>query len=209
MTNNSNSSILERSVNSLQWFYTMVLSLAVVHAVQQILVYDSTNQQFSLNLGSLHNFMVFLVIVIPFYQGANRYLDETYVSGNVEVKEMTGLVDFLFFFIEGMIFYSMAILINNNYYFYLSVLTVLGVDIVWLIFVYFANNELFKKIYQWLILNIITILIILILITINVIDEKLKYYILSIILFIRTVADYYLSWPFYWPSFASNNEASK
>lgn len=46
-------SLIERSVNSLQWFYTMVLSLAVVRAVQQIVEFNSITKEVEINFNNL------------------------------------------------------------------------------------------------------------------------------------------------------------
>jgi hypothetical protein len=196
-------SILQRSVNSLQWFHTMVLSLAVVSSVQQIISYNAATSVLVFKSEFLHNFIVFLFIVIPFHQGANRYLDETYVTENLTVHKFTGLVDFGFFFVEAILFYIMSLLIQNNGYFYISTLVVFGIDVVWLVFVYFENKALFAKIQQWLYLNLGAIVVVAIFLILKQLDETYKWYLLAFILFVRTILDYGLSWPFYWPAFAT------
>jgi len=207
MANEPKTNILERSVNSLQWFYTMVLSLAVVHSVQQLISYDVGTKALHLNYEYIHNFIVFLAIVIPFHQGANRYLDETYVSAKMNLNEFTGIIDFLFFFFEGMVFYVMAIFIQNNLYFYWSTILVFGVDVIWLCFVYYSNKELFSKIKWWLILNVIAVVLIFLIIISNIVlDDPEKWYLLAFLLLLRTFFDYKLTWPFYWPAFYLNRE---
>lgn len=184
----------------------MVLSLAVVSSVQQIIKYDASLSVLIFKSEFLHNFIVFLSIVIPFHQGANRYLDETYVTENLTVKKFTGLVDFCFFFFEAILFYIMSIFIQNNFYFYLWALVVFVADVLWLAFVFFANNLLFKKVKQWLYLNLAAIVVISFFLIWSGLDPDLKWYLLAFILVVRTLCDYGFSWPFYWPAFSVNNQ---
>ncbi len=201
--------ILQRSVNSLQWFHTMVLSLAVVSAVQQIVNYNASSATLVLKSQFIHNFAVFLLIVIPFHQGANRYLDETYITDDLKVRKFTGLVDFAFFFMEAILFYIMSLFIQNNGYFYFWTLVVFATDLVWLAFVYFENHDLFMKINQWFYLNIGAAILIVVFLISKQMDEAYKWYLLAFLLLVRTVMDYGFSWPFYWPAFSIEVSESK
>jgi len=200
MEKNNESILATRSVNALQVFYTMVLSLAVVQSVQQIIDINYATNGIIFKTEYAVNFLVFIFLVIPFYQGAIRYLDETYITGKRPVlKKLQGLIDVLFFFFEGMIFYSMALAIPNNHDFYLATLIVLTVDIIWLGSVYFANHMVFLQIKWWLFLNVIAIFIILFSFSMNCLDEKSKYLYLGAVMFLRTILDYSLTGSFYWP----------
>jgi hypothetical protein len=197
---------MQRSVNSLQWFHTIVLSLAVISSVQQVINYDIVTSTIILKAEFFHNFIVFLLIVIPFHQGANRYLDETYITENLSVRKFTGLIDFAFFFIEAVLFYIMSLFILNNKFFYSWALLVFVIDVFWLAFVYFANKNLFQKVKPWLFLNVVAIIIISFFLITNILDNNFKWYLLAFILLLRTILDYYYSWPFYWPAFSINKE---
>lgn len=195
--------VTERSINSLQWFYTVVISLAVVYAVKQFIIIDEPTGVVTFDTEFLINFIAFILLVIPFHQGANRYLDETYLS-DISSHKLTGLVDFLFFFVEGMAFYAMAILIKNNIYFYKAIMLVLFIDIVWLVFVYFANPKTFDKIKNWLWLNSITAILLAYLIFSNHLDPPIVWYFTGGLLILRTIGDYVFCWDFYWPKFETS-----
>ena len=115
-TNPDSKSLTERSINSLQWFYTIILSLAIVKVITQFIT--SSGDVIKFENGYLLNFIVFMILAIPFHQGANQYLNAAYLTKKYQIKKWTGLVDFLFFFIEGMVFYAMAIMFINKVSFF-------------------------------------------------------------------------------------------
>lgn len=199
------STVTVRSVNSLQWFYAIVLSLSVVQAVKGIIEVNTTNLNIIFNLSSLPQFFSFIAILIPFYQGANRYLDDTYIRKKNHMNPLAGLIDFFFFFVEALVFYCMALLIFKPEAFYIGVLAVLFIDVIWLIYVYFANKEIFKEIKCWLGINTITFIILIIVLICPLIDNDIKKWLSMVVLIIRTIIDYWLVWPFYWPAFDSIN----
>lgn len=197
------STVTLRSVNSLQWFYTIVLSLAVVQAVNGIIEVNTTNLNITFNFANLPQFFSFIVILIPFYQGANRYLDDTYICKKNHVSPFAGLIDFLFFFIEALVFYFMALSIFKPKAFYIGVLVVLLIDVIWLMFVYCANKEIFQKIKYWLTINVITFTILIIVLICPLMGNYIKNWLSMALLIIRTLVDYWLVWSFYWPALDS------
>lgn len=100
----------------------------------------------------------------------------------------------------------MALTVPNNINFYWATLVVFAVDVVWLSFVYNSNNELFQQIKWWLILNFVAVILILIFIAWTGLEERLRFIILAILLFLRTILDYKFTWSFYWPGLSSNKE---
>src|SRR5690349_850145 len=65
----------KRSVDNLQRLYTFVVGLAVTEMLRRMLNPLATDYAVWLM------FTAFLFTVVPFYHGANRYLDATYVTG--------------------------------------------------------------------------------------------------------------------------------
>jgi hypothetical protein len=183
----------------------MILSLAVVSAVQQIIRYDAASSQLTIKYEFLHNMLVFLFTAVPFHQGGNRYLDETYTTKNISVKRFAGLVDFAFFFAEAVLFYVMSLFIQANEIFYTWVLVIFVIDVLWLGFVFFANPPLFSKTKQWFLLNVGAIIVVSLFLLYHGLDDARKWYLLAFLLVVRTIADYGLSWPFYWPAFAAED----
>jgi hypothetical protein len=194
-------SLTEKSINSLLWFYTIILSLAIVKVITQFI----SLQDNSLKIESdfIFNFIVFMLLAIPFHQGANQYLYTAYLAKESYVKKWTGIIDFLFFFIEGMLFYGMAILFLNNKLFYYACIVLLTFDIVWILSVRLTNKKLFKKVIKWLIINSVAVILIFPILYFECLNESLRYIYVAIILILRTIVDYIVQNPFYWPSFDS------
>src|SRR6476620_10742803 len=72
----------ERSVDSLQKVYAFVISLALVQAIQIVLV-DRTTMDFvdiHTMLQRAPAFVALLLVLVPFYHGMNRHLDVCYIE---------------------------------------------------------------------------------------------------------------------------------
>ena len=73
----------KRSVDNLQRLYAVVISLAVTEAVRRTVFGSQSTDPPELSAISANQWLIltsFLLTVIPFYHGANRYLDATYVT---------------------------------------------------------------------------------------------------------------------------------
>ena len=157
------------------------------------------NKITNINIKSLPTFAALVFTIIPFHHGASRYLDETYIRKSPG-RPLAGLIDFFFFFIEAIIFYVMALLISQPKPFFFVLSALFGIDIIWLVFVYFTEPESFKKIRWWLLLNTIMVLVLLV---VNagtfMADNAYKWIVLAALVLIRTVIDYKSEWAYYWP----------
>ena len=95
----------QRSVDSLQMIYAVIVALAIGNAIQTIFL-DATTKLFIFDfslLSSLPAFLTFIVIIVPFYQGMNRHLDNCYIINTETHVEGALLFDFLVFFFEAII----------------------------------------------------------------------------------------------------------
>src|SRR6476661_3705790 len=74
-----------RSVDNLQRLYTVVISLALTEYLRRLLTQSAEANEATGYNGWLM-FVSLIFTVVPFYHGANRYLDATYVTGERAAK---------------------------------------------------------------------------------------------------------------------------
>jgi hypothetical protein len=206
----SNTKLVERSVSNLQTLYTVVVGLALVKALQTIFFKDANLESMRISWAYLPALISLVVTMIPFYHGACRYLDETYICKRKQESKLGGLIDFIFFFCEGSIFYILALSLEDPLAFFRWWLILLLMDIIWLVFVFFNANNVFKKIKSWFWLNLASGLVVFAAIASKFFKEDInEWIILTAFLLVRSVLDYSLAWLFYWPSYDSSDESSR
>lgn len=195
-----------RSLDHLQTLYTVIIGLSIVEGIKSLLILDIEIESVSLfstmiNHEAIPTFLTLIFTIIPFHHGAKRYLDDTYIFREINEIPLTGLFDFIVFFVEAIVFFIMAILIPIPKYFFLMLIVLLTIDIVWVGFVYLTSNYSFQKIRFWLYANLIYVIVLPIFIYGNfILNESTTWSLLAVFSFIRTVFDYKCSWSFYWPS---------
>ena len=98
---------VERGVDNLQRLYTIVIGIALTEALARFVLgpgfrTSAVAAPATLYLAAYVPTMVaFVATLLPFYHGALRYLDETYVINATRVKPSALLVDFLVLFVEA------------------------------------------------------------------------------------------------------------
>lgn len=97
----------ERTVDTLQRFYAIVIGLALTTGVKVLIesigiVSGDVAQNTALNTTKptvIFVFMAFLFTIIVFYHGMNRHLDETYILGKEpDQRRLPMLIDILCLF---------------------------------------------------------------------------------------------------------------
>ena len=68
----------DNSVKNLEHLYTTVVAVALSLAIYQLI--DTTGGKIQFRLELVWCFLTFLVTLIPFYHGALRHLDITYIE---------------------------------------------------------------------------------------------------------------------------------
>ena len=195
----------ERSVNNLQRLYAIVVSLAIAHSLIQIIEIISNKglTNFVGYYSELFMFFSFIVTLIPFFHGANRYLDATYVTGERTAGHYALLIDFIALFIEGLALFVLGMLITNLNVFYSFLVVLLVFDIAWVgSTTLTAKNESDKvpKFKKWASINAIAVAAILVSVWSNLWPGQLiKSTILVLIIIARTIYDYVSVWGFYYP----------
>src|ERR1051325_6616791 len=97
----------KRSVDNLQRLYSVVVSLAVTEILRRLLIGYAAGGTIA-GYKEWFMFVSLIFTAVPFYHGANRYLDATYVIGERSAKHYALMVDFIMLFFEGLLFFGLA-----------------------------------------------------------------------------------------------------
>jgi hypothetical protein len=193
---------VERSVDSLQKIYAVIISLALGQAIKQVVELCSGCNDLAICINVLPQFIAFVFVVVPFFHGMNRHLDFCYLEKDVnDVKQGGLLLDFLVFFIESTLFFVCAYQIANPITFFLFLSIVLAVDMIWASLSHLIHYKSFENsVLRWLVINGVAITIGYLVVLLNIYSDSSKQWALMIIVIIRTVMDYASGWQFYFPA---------
>lgn len=204
---------VQRSVDSLERLFSVVVALAITIAVEKTL-FDSAGQlypwtdvngehvlvhQVALRLPAL---LGFLVSIVPFYHGMNRHLDITYIEHTVpRRKEGFLILDFVAFFLESCLLVALASLVDNCPIAFLVLVLLLSVDVLWAWIVHGIHySDIDPSTITWTKINALAIPALLVIVFSNIFPEGLiRNLALCGAATIRTVCDYYFCWEFYFP----------
>jgi len=198
-----------RSVDNLQRLYTFVVSLAFAESLRRAFLTTTNNVDLSTShSGKWMMCGALIITAIPFYHGANRYLDATYVTGErASNTRFSLMIDFLFVFLQALLMFTLALLITagdssvdqtNHRLFYWGLALLLSIDILWIFITRYTTRDdpsrpkklQFRK---WAIINIVTVIIILVLVYFAMWKGLL------VLLSARSVVDYLIAHDFYYP----------
>ena len=197
----------ENSVKELANLYNVVIGIALSVAIYQS--FSDGTQKLTLSFSDLPNLVIFLALVIPFYHGAVRHLFATYVEGggSTNIKSGALLADFVLLFVEGCLFVMMAMTIDQIVPLIWVVVSLLILDSIWGFLAWLAftgaKSQYAEK--RWAFINMITSGLIVILMMMfseffeNSENATKAAIVMAIIISIRTVVDYCLTWKFYFP----------
>jgi hypothetical protein len=195
---NSDQTRREASVDALRSLYRIVVALAIVEALRRAL---TTDGQFvgiaviqSTNLSKLVLLLTFVPTVVRFFHGASIHLSPL---GDARLKPA---IDFIGFFIQALLFYILALTVNDAKAFMLLFGILIVADTTWLLILFATNHiRLDKTSRQWLVSNmLIFVALILFHIHEKSISDYLGYGLLSVA-WIAAVADYSINRNFYFP----------
>jgi hypothetical protein len=180
--------------------FSIVLALALGEAFKQ---YVSEKHDGAIQWDRTLALLTFLLLILPFYQGMNRYLLQTY--GGIPTPQFSALFlifDGIAFMTESAIFFAMSRNLSNSrsVYFYWIVFVLLLVDSCWGISsVQHASEGAKVAIYSWIKLNAVTcaFLLFLILALARWFSKAVVAGVGTAAMLVRTVVDYMISWDFY------------
>jgi hypothetical protein len=204
------------SIDSLKAVYAVLLTLSLGEAFGQMVESndpDAVNRK--IRWDRIASLVPFLFLLIPFIHGMDRYFFETYKTA-ARPASYGGhlLLDCMAFTLEGGLFFVLARSLSKYRWrrFYLTVITLLALDSVWGVIVWLIRRP--STVQWWLILDVITIALISLTFigANNPVAEpeahkareielgRNRVVICLVIIIARTVADYCLSWHYYFPS---------
>lgn len=199
------------SLRNLSNLYSVVVGVALTSAIYN-LIDPKEEVVIPFEWETFFLFLAFIVTILPFYHGALRHLDATYIEDEGKsVQNGAVLADFIILFIEGCFFIALTVLMENSLLFIYAFIILLIIDVSWgfLAHLAFSPNVQKKAENKWAMMNLITIGLILILlarfdsfpffdIAENVELTKICVYFFLITL-LRTIVDYVWTWSFYYP----------
>jgi hypothetical protein len=197
----------KRSVDNLQKVYTVVVSLAVAEALRRLF---SPAQGASITPGLVPAVAVFSLIttIVPFYHGANRYLDATYVTGQRSAKSGALMLDFVAIFLEGILFFILAILVEVEATFFTIISGLFIFDAAWVGLTRLTSrgeDEPGGRYAVWALVNVVAAALVLVSQWSNLLQWEfwrtpdVRVIASGAIVFARTFFDYASVWDFYYP----------
>jgi hypothetical protein len=203
---------LKRSIDSLQRLYTIVVGLAVAEALRGFLSPMVALDPWWANWRAL---AVLLLTIVPFYHGANGHLDQTYLfgfDGARREKRYALLLDFCVLFLEGVLFFALALSLNDFDRFARLFQGLLLIDVFWAVIVYItgASSKDAAHALKWGGLNLVGfVAVTFVHDTTTLVQAARPDWIFGIAL-IRTAVDYGICWDFYmarYPMLKSTEDA--
>jgi hypothetical protein len=199
---------IERSVDSLQKIYAVVIALAIGQAIQTLLVDRATNtfSPFAVMLERAPSFFALLVILVPFYHGMNRHLDICYlerVEGQRAEKAL--LFDFIVFFLESCLLFAVAYAVGPGLRAFAFLGLLLALDMVWALVSHWIHyTDVKPSVITWSGINAAAIGLGLFVGLTQIYGDNVRGVLLFVVALGRTVFDYFLCWQFYFPKDAAN-----
>jgi hypothetical protein len=188
------------SVFNLQELYTVAVGASLALAIDALVDVWTNNAEFPWH--SMPMFTAFLATMIPFYHGAVRHLEDTYIEKRgANVRAGALLADFLMLFVEGFILIGIARLLPEPELAAWGLIALLGFDTVWGLAVYlaFSRRREFGAEIGWVVINAMAVPLMAIYFGLFARSLTAINFGASLFLF-RTVVDYLRSWHFYFPS---------
>jgi nucleoside 2-deoxyribosyltransferase len=185
--------------------FAIVLALALSEAFKMV-ISEKTTEKY-IEPGKLYALASFLLLILPFYQGMNKYLLITYgeFAEGPKPNSVFLIVDGVAFMLESAIFFAMSRTLGLEHWtrFYWVVFGLLTVDSIWGASVFLHSNDTAATVVEhWTLLNVVTISLLVLLVTLgkNIQNKHIPAALGMAGMLVRTIIDYAISWNFYFPS---------
>lgn len=191
--------IKERSVDSLQQIYAVVIALAISQAIESLLkdpVRGTVLQLDQVKIG-IPPLVAIAVTLVPFWHGMNRHLDRCYLEKESNVRQGALLLDFIAFFIEAGLLFAAAWSLRSGIYTFIYLGALLAVDMLWGIIshqIHFPGKK--SHVLRWSAINLVAIGVAILVIAYPFMSET---YVLMALAILRSIVDYGRCWDFYFP----------
>jgi len=198
-----------RSVDNLQRLYTVVVSLAITESLRH-LIGGTVAEPRTTTYGHWLMFTSLLVTLVPFYHGANRYLDATYVTHERSAKRGALMWDFIALFLEGLGFFVIGALMQRGTApFYTGIAALFVFDAIWVGLTNLTasgEEDRMPGYRKWALVNLLAAVVLFALVWSNLFtgvtvwrNEFAANIALVSVAILRTVYDYAKVWKFYYP----------
>lgn len=192
--------IKERSVDSLEQIYAVVIALAISQAIQSLLKDPVSGRVLDLDqvrIG-LPPLVAFLVTLVPFWHGMNRHLDRCYLEKKSDVRQGALLLDFVTFFVEASLLFAAGWSLRSGVHSFIYLGLLLFVDMSWGFVshqIHFPGEK--SHVRKWSAINVVAIALA---VAIIAFPFMFKTTVLMVLAILRSIVDYWLCWDFYFPS---------
>jgi hypothetical protein len=194
---------IQRSVDSLETIYAVVIAFAVTKAIETVLFNPANNNlDFHRLWDNAPGLVAFLITIVPFYHGMHRHLSRTYIEETASTKrEGFLLLDFFIFFLEACILLVFASSLGAGIKAFIPLAALLTVDLIWAIIAHGIHyNEWKNSPWKWSAINLITVVALFFFLYSNLFSDSItRIWGLAILSICRTIADYVFCWNFYFP----------
>lgn len=187
----------KRSVDTLKELYSVVVGMALVGAIGSVLEKSSATA-ISIQWVRLPWFGAFFVTLLPFYHGALRYLDNTYIFAEKAPKRWALLIDYLLLFSEACFLVVLGLVVVSPPAFRWVFAALLALDVIWAIAGYFATETGIKTSHRWLLINACALVLWAVFKFTPVLEGARPYDLVGLAC-ARSVADYVLCWSVFFP----------
>jgi hypothetical protein len=192
--------VTERSVDSLEKIYAVVIAFAISQAVQSFLRDPSGAVGVSLEHISSGGpaFVAFLVTLVPFWHGMNRHLDRCYLEKTSDVVHGALLLDFGVFLVEACFLFAAGWSLRSGIDSFIYLGSLLGVDMLWAFIshqIHFPGKK--SHAVRWSVINIGALVVAILIVAY---PFQPKTWVLMVVAIVRSIIDYGLCWDFYFPS---------
>ncbi len=192
----------KRSVDSLEKIYAVIIALAIGKTLTTIFPGGDFNSDLANNAKFIPALFSFFLLVVPFYHGMNRHLDFCYLSKKKEdIKEWGLLIDFIVFCLESSLLFVFANYIKSGINCYIILGLILAIDVIWGFVSHLIHyGKITSSLLKWCIINFLAIILgYLNFVIKNAFTDFSKEINFLLIMLLRTIADYWTSWSFYFP----------
>jgi hypothetical protein len=194
---------VKSAVESLQRIYAIVLALAIAESFKQFIADDALKPEDRyIHKDRIPALISFMLLVVPFYHGMSRYLFDVYIQPQRLAPDYGFFLaaDCLAFTFEAWIFFVLSRCLQEVQWrrFYFWVMSLLSFDGIWGAYTMAIGRA---PAAAWVLVNFVTVGLLLG-IWGRVRDDHSRFYprLATVVILVRTIVDFWLSWRFYFPS---------
>ena len=188
------------SKDALKVIYYVIIGIAITQALDRVFLENGAfiGMKVFKNINILTHFLLliaFLPTICRFVHGASIHLNL------IHTGTFKTLIDFIGFFLQAILFYLMAIAIDNIVVFAILFCLMLSIDAIWLVLLCTIGYQNFKgTVRQWIFSDVILIFILIVcIIYFSKISSMLTAIIILLASLVATFFDYIQNRNFYFP----------